>query len=136
MKYYTSWLWTNPLNMRFTHEFLTIYQLGVKIWVVNGCGQKGCLSFSEIFYRLKDLPNFIPEKWKECFEEIEKHCGMHDILCEFWGSRTMKFYADMWFTMWVYDRLSWVWFLKRFIFCFWLFYGLHYIWHNAGNFEK
>ena len=48
--------------MQFTKEFLDIYNLGVSIGVINGCGQKGSLSFSEIFYRLKDLPNFIPEK--------------------------------------------------------------------------
>lgn len=113
-----------------------IFALWIKTGVINGCGQKWKISFSQLFSALENVDNFIPEKGKICFKEIEYGCGIHDILCEFWGTRSMKLFADLWFASYVKDRIIWTGFFFRNIFFWWLFLGLHFSGKDAGNFTK
>lgn len=113
-----------------------IYEIGVTEWIINGCGQKGKISFSQLFLALENVEHFIPEKGKQCFKEIEYGCWVHDILCEFGWTRSMKLYADLWFAFYVKDRISWTWFIFRNVFCLGLFFGLHFFWKDAWNFVK
>lgn len=113
-----------------------IYEYWVSIGVVNWCWQKWEVSFSELFRSLSRIEHFIPDKGKQCFKEIEYGCWIHDILCEFGGTRSMKFFADLWFSFYVKDRISWTGFIFRNVFCFGLFVGLHFFWKDAWNFEK
>lgn len=123
-------------NMQIFDSIKRIYEFGVTQWVINWCWQKWKLSFSELFLWLESVPHFIPDKGKICLKEIEYGCWVHDILCEFWGTRTMKLYADLWFSFYVKDRIDWTWFWFRNIFCFGLFIGLHFKWKDAWNFVK
>lgn len=126
----------NNICMLVFDSIKNIYEYWVAQWIINGCWQKGRISFSQLFLALESVDNFIPEKGKICFKEIEYGCGIHDILCEFWWTRSMKLYSDLWFTFFVNDRISWWKFYYRFPFIFGLFIGLHFKWKDAWNFVK
>ena len=98
-----------------------------KSWIINGCGWKGWVDFSEIIkIFFEKFENFKNEKNLELWSDIEKLCFEHDYDFYIWKNFKKSNFD---FAFWVFRLIkSWTNFLERFLIFVIIFFLLNKYW--------